>query len=731
MPDPLQNFVAYMGQIAVIAAAATVLLRALPIPSAGVRHFCWRLVLATCLIAPWLLRSTMPTPQPVTVVVDVPAAEASNAVAAVSPVVRPESPRFSWRRAVVIALASGLLLRLAWLGIGLLRLRHLRRTGVEVSSDDDAEMQRLIGTRASIRSVDGLAQPVTFGVLRPVVLLPASLATSPATFRRAIVTHELFHVRRRDWLWVVTEELLCAVFWFHPAIWWLTGRIQATREELVDALTVLATGSRKTYIEALLAFADAGRVHPAPALARRAHLFTRILGLSKETVMSSTRVVISGALVVFALAAAGWYASAALPVMAAAPQTAAATPAAASPASQSNSPAPSTAPSDPVAGSSAVDEPARDGSQVAFSATRDGKVQVFTVMTDGWQVARFGQGGRAVGASPDLKAEQDQKNAVTPENPIPRRLYAGPLEYPAEYAAFGYWAAINLGVVIDGSGTPTTVEVGSSALSDAAAGSPQEPDRRIVTDAFRTAAVDAVKQWRYDAPVQAPLMFWVEVRFRPGSAVSVSQSPLSRGVWATRNEAGFGVGAPPPPPPPPPPGLAGLRTEKLADATSGQLAQLEESLKVLRARLAEADAAARLEPQSDAAAQTKTVLRLQLSDLEKQMVALRQATNAPAFTWNGRAPIRVGGDVRPPTKVRDVPPVYPAMAQSAHAQGVVIIEVIIDEQGNVADARVLRSVPLLDQAALDAVRQWQFTPTQFNGAPTPVLMTVTVNFTLQ
>src|SRR5262249_25782270 len=98
---------------------------------------------------------------------------------------------------------------------------------------------------------------------------------------------------------------------------------------------------------------------------------------------------------------------------------------------------------------------------------------------------------------------------------------------------------------------------------------------------------------------------------------------------------------------------------------------------------------------------------------------------------SGRTPVRVGGNVPPPTKVRDVPPVYPAMAQSARVQGVVIMEALIDEQGNVADARVIRSVPLLDQAALDAVRQWQFTPTLLNGTATPVLMTLTVNFTLQ
>jgi len=74
--------------------------------------------------------------------------------------------------------------------------------------------------------------------------------------------------------------------------------------------------------------------------------------------------------------------------------------------------------------------------------------------------------------------------------------------------------------------------------------------------------------------------------------------------------------------------------------------------------------------------------------------------------------------------------VFPADAQAARVQGVVIIEALIDTNGNVADAKILRSVAMLDQAAVDAVRQWRFTPTMLNGAAVPILMTVTVNFTL-
>ena len=95
------------------------------------------------------------------------------------------------------------------------------------------------------------------------------------------------------------------------------------------------------------------------------------------------------------------------------------------------------------------------------------------------------------------------------------------------------------------------------------------------------------------------------------------------------------------------------------------------------------------------------------------------------------APFRVGGVIRPPTKIKDVRPVYPTIAQAARVEGMVIIETTIGPTGRVLDAKVIRSVPLLDAAALEAVQQWEFTPTLLNGRPVAVVLTVTVRFTLR
>ncbi len=103
--------------------------------------------------------------------------------------------------------------------------------------------------------------------------------------------------------------------------------------------------------------------------------------------------------------------------------------------------------------------------------------------------------------------------------------------------------------------------------------------------------------------------------------------------------------------------------------------------------------------------------------------------DAPAIDTS--QPVRVGGDISPPKKIKDANPVYPDIARQARVQGIVILEAIIDPSGNVTNVRVLRSIPLLDQSAVQAVKQWKYEPTRLNGVPVPIVMTVTVNFALQ
>lgn len=93
-------------------------------------------------------------------------------------------------------------------------------------------------------------------------------------------------------------------------------------------------------------------------------------------------------------------------------------------------------------------------------------------------------------------------------------------------------------------------------------------------------------------------------------------------------------------------------------------------------------------------------------------------------------PVRVGLEVKEPRKVKDVRPVYPPLALQGGIGGTVVLECVIDPRGRVADVRVLKGLPLLDDAATEAVRQWVYTPTLINGEPTSVIMTVRVTFRL-
>ncbi len=95
-----------------------------------------------------------------------------------------------------------------------------------------------------------------------------------------------------------------------------------------------------------------------------------------------------------------------------------------------------------------------------------------------------------------------------------------------------------------------------------------------------------------------------------------------------------------------------------------------------------------------------------------------------------RSAVRVGSFIVSPQKTKDVKPVYPEMAIASRVQGVVIIEATIGREGKVQGATVLRGEPLLQKAALDAVYGWEFTPTLLDGVPVPVIMTLTVNFSL-
>jgi TonB family protein len=206
-------------------------------------------------------------------------------------------------------LATGTLLRLAWLAIGLRRLAHLRRRAQRLDPVPPvlADLAARVGVRAGFYVSAEVDAPATFGHRRPTVLLPSAfLALSPAA-QRSVAGHELLHVRRRDWAATVAEELVRAALWFHPAVHWLVGRMRLCREQVVDHAAA-ALGDRRAYVDALLEVAQGlVRARPVPAslMLGEGHLKARIELLLEEVDMSMRKIAVSVAASIAALALAG------------------------------------------------------------------------------------------------------------------------------------------------------------------------------------------------------------------------------------------------------------------------------------------------------------------------------------------------------------------------------------------------------------------------------------------
>ena len=483
----------------------------------GVRFFGLRLALVASLVVPWLLRAPeVQAPAPATAAA--PLASLLPFTAATTPAVphsgaaaaEPSEPTATpWTRVGFGALLIGIAARVVWLGIGVIRLLRLRRGGVVVDAPEYSELQQQLGTRATITQVPGLSQPATFGVRRPVVLLPDALAGAPASLRRAVVTHELFHVRRRDWLSVLVEEMVRTALWFHPAILWMTSQIQLAREEIVDELTVRATGDRRTYVEALLAFADTPGLSPAPAFAHRRQLFHRILSVSKEKVMSRPRMLSSAAVLLTAVVGASWYASTLFPILKAAKAEV-----------QASAPA---APGDPV--------PAQSGSRVVH------------VVHDGNAVSRAGDATLRTSSAVVLFEKQTGNvleirpmNLVTPENPIPRRTRGVAPVRPSRFA--DVHVVISPLVTLDRNGAVISLARDACYVSSGG-----RSIREDVCDAFFESTAAAIRQWRYDRPLQGPIDFYVHVRYQPGAEPTITQSGESYKEYARDTQESLRVTA--------------------------------------------------------------------------------------------------------------------------------------------------------------------------------------------
>ena len=670
------NLLAWIVQCLILAGAAHLLLALLRIKLPAIRYGWWQCVLVICLILPLQPRQLSMTgvaaPTSASMAAPRAAGDATAPPVSIDSAFGSAPAGVDWSTALVGVFLAGAVLRFAWLAAGILRLRRLRGAGEVASiSPEQAGLQELIETGAEIRYVPIIGQPVTFGVRRPVVLLPKTLQDQSVGIQRAVIAHELWHVRRRDWVWILAEECVKSAVWFNPAISFVIARIRLSREEVVDELTILVTNSRRSYLEALLAYADEPPLFAAAPFARRRHLFQRMMLISREAVMSSRRIRLSGAVMTAGIVLSGWYGVSAFPLtgVPAAPARRPAVsapeqqpprdsrPGQARPASSRETDLIKLIAADPAATSArkyyaelAELQQARGASSEAESTVQ----QALTAFPQDARMLSLAAGFYVKQGNFERAMELLENSAATdPSNPSGHFI-----------VATYYWERAQKDQRLTDVDKRTYLNRGIEATDRALALKADYMEALT----YKNIMLRMLANMEADTTRRAQLI--AEADTLRNRAIELSKTRQASGDTMRRPVDEFGNPAPPPPPPPPPP-----RLPSGGDPNRVQMASEDQ-------------------------------------------------------TVDGQVPLRIGGAIKPPAKVKDVRPIYPPVAQQAEVQGVVIIEATIDSYGRVRNVKVLRSIPMLDQAAVDAVYQWEFMPTMLNGAPTPVIMTVTVNFTL-
>src|SRR5262249_55290008 len=154
-----------------------------------------------------------------------------------------------WRQILAWIMLAGMFGRLCWTASGLWMIRRHLKEAMPLFPIPQTIKDAVDRTRADAAfcvSPNNVG-PVTVGIFRPVVLVPESFVTLDPDAQCAVACHELLHVRRRDWLVTLLEEITGALFWFHPGFWWVLAQARLAREQLVDAEVVRLTSARHPY----------------------------------------------------------------------------------------------------------------------------------------------------------------------------------------------------------------------------------------------------------------------------------------------------------------------------------------------------------------------------------------------------------------------------------------------------------------------------------------------------
>ena len=249
--------------------AAVGALLAFRVRSVAARHSIWTAVLSCLLLMPLadaLLPAALVPDQapeivlPVQTFVAVPTNIEVQPAGTVSAVPAPVS-RDWWQAAIFVwmVVAAGFLCRLF---VAFSAIQRVKREGLPVFSEawDDAKASHRLRFRTpALRESAAVTVPLTAGLWQPILLLPSNWRDWDPWKMRAVLAHELTHVRRMDWATAVTASIARSVFWFNPLVWWLERHLSSLAEQASDEASVQATGDAPRYAEALLQFASTAR----------------------------------------------------------------------------------------------------------------------------------------------------------------------------------------------------------------------------------------------------------------------------------------------------------------------------------------------------------------------------------------------------------------------------------------------------------------------------------------
>ncbi len=305
MSPPLwfANFLSYCLQVILLVVAGTALPALFRLRAPRVLLAYWQGLLVACLLLPLL--QPWKSPAVASSLADGTVSISFRGVPAGAAEVH------SWLYPLIAGvLLAGMLVRLAWLALGLSRLQAIRRAAqaFDPLPDGVRELESRLRVSPAWYLSPEMESPATFGIRPPSILLPERFPTMDEAFQRAIAGHEMLHVARRDWILNLVEELILTVFWFHPAVAWVINRIRLSREQAVDEEVVRLLSARKPYMTALLEIASGGpgtALGAAPTFLKERQLAYRIELLVKEVTMSKPRLFLSLAGIVGLLVLAG------------------------------------------------------------------------------------------------------------------------------------------------------------------------------------------------------------------------------------------------------------------------------------------------------------------------------------------------------------------------------------------------------------------------------------------